>query len=84
MRAADIWCRDHWSALGILFVVVTTKKIVLCGVVIIVCSERYTPPMTEVGETLHFFFFLLCLQDFYVVRVAFLMLDFIQAFSCCL
>ena len=56
MRPADIWCRDPWSALGTLFLADTAKKIILCGILIITCSERPIPPMTKVGEMLHFLF----------------------------
>ena len=64
------------------FLVDSPKKIVLCGVFISACSEGTIPPMTEVGEMLHFIIIVyLCLQDFYVVRAPFLMLYFMQAFG---
>ena len=50
----------------------------LCGVLINACSERSIPPMTEVGDTLHFIMIVyLCLQDFYVVQGTLLVLYFI-------
>ena len=48
VRPSDIWWRDQWLALGTLFVVDTAKEIVLCGVLIIACSERSIPPMSEI------------------------------------
>ena len=49
---------------------ITSRRSFLCGVLIIACSEISIPPMTEVGETLHFKIIVyLSLQDFYVVQV---------------
>ena len=50
----------------------------LCGVLIKACCEISIPPMTEVGDTLHFIMIVyMCLRDFYVVQVTFLVLYFI-------